>query len=52
MSEDSIMADLIAAIDATGATLGFDATGGGNEGKLAGQILSAMEISANKNASE
>ena len=52
MSEDSFMADLIAAIDATGATLGFDATGGGNEGKLAGQILSAMEISANKKASE
>ncbi|GIS36165.1 MAG: hypothetical protein Ct9H90mP7_1730 [Candidatus Neomarinimicrobiota bacterium] len=25
MSEDSFMADLIAAIDATGATLGFDA---------------------------
>ena len=48
MSEDSFMVDLIAAIDATGATLGFDATGGGNEGKLAGQILSAMEISANK----
>ena len=52
MSEDSFMVDLIAAIDATGATLGFDATGGGNEGKLAGQILSAMEISANKKASE
>ena len=52
MSEDSFMVDLIAAIDATGATLGFDATGGGNDGKLAGQILSAMEISANKKASE
>ena len=37
---------------ATGATLGFDATGGGNEGKLAGQILSAMEIAANKTAAE
>ena len=36
----------------TGATLGFDATGGGNEGKLAGQILSAMEVAANKNATE
>ena len=52
MSEDSFMTNLIAAIDSTGATLGFDATGGGNEGKLAGQILSAMEISANKKASE
>ena len=31
---------------------GFDATGGGNEGKLAGQILSAMEAVANKNATE
>jgi NADPH:quinone reductase len=34
------MAELTAAIAATGATLGFDATGGG---RLAGQMLSAME---------
>ena len=39
MSEDSFMGDLIAAIDATGATLGFDATGGGNEGKLALSLI-------------
>ena len=32
--------------------MGFDATGGGNEGKLPGQILAAMEIAANKNAKE
>jgi hypothetical protein len=38
------MEDLIAAITATGATLAFDAIGGG---KLAGQILAAMEISLN-----
>ena len=41
-SKPSFMEDLIAAITATGATLGFDAIGGG---KLAGQILQAMEIS-------
>ena len=35
------------AIAETGATLGFDAIGGG---KLAGQILSAMETAANRNA--
>jgi NADPH2:quinone reductase len=34
--------DLIAALTATGATLAFDAIGGG---KLAGQILSCMEVS-------
>ena len=33
------MADLIRAVSETGATLAFDATGGG---KLAGQILTAM----------
>ncbi len=37
------MERLVEALVATGATLGFDATGGGNEGKLAGQILTAME---------
>jgi NADPH2:quinone reductase len=36
----------------TGATLGFDATGGGNNGELPGQILAAMEIAANKNSKE
>lgn len=46
------MDSLVNALVATGATLGFDATGGGNEGKLAGQILSAMEIAANKTAKE
>jgi NADPH2:quinone reductase len=46
------MDSLVDALIATGATLGFDATGGGNEGKLAGQILSAMEIAANKTAAE
>jgi NADPH:quinone reductase-like Zn-dependent oxidoreductase len=39
--------DLVAALDATGATLGFDAIGGG---KLAAQILAAMEQVASKNA--
>jgi len=43
-SKPTFMEDLIAAITATGATLGFDAIGGG---KLAGQILAAMEISLN-----
>lgn len=51
-SDASFMEDLVAALIATGATLAFDATGGGNEGKLPGQILSAMEIAANKNAKE
>jgi NADPH:quinone reductase-like Zn-dependent oxidoreductase len=41
-SKPTFMEDMIAAINATGATLGFDAIGGG---KLAGQILAAMEIS-------
>jgi NADPH:quinone reductase-like Zn-dependent oxidoreductase len=39
------MADLTAALEATGATLAFDATGGG---RLQGQILSAMEVAAVK----
>ena len=51
-SDPDFMKDLVAALIATGATLGFDATGGGNEGKLPGQILAAMEIAANKTAKE
>lgn len=42
-SSDSFMADLIDAIHETGATLGFDATGGG---KLASDILTGMEGAA------
>jgi NADPH:quinone reductase-like Zn-dependent oxidoreductase len=42
-SSDSFMADLTDAIHATGATLAFDATGGGN---LASNILTAMEAAA------
>ncbi|HEY3889617.1 MAG TPA: zinc-binding dehydrogenase [Caulobacteraceae bacterium] len=41
----SFMTDLTEALVATGATLAFDAIGGG---KLAGQILTAMEIAANR----
>lgn len=51
-SDESFMNDLVAALVSTGATLGFDATGGGNNGELPGQILSAMEIAANKTAKE
>jgi NADPH2:quinone reductase len=42
-SSATFMADLIAALTATGATLAFDAIGGG---KLGGQILTAMEAAA------
>ena len=42
-SKASFMDDLIAALVDTGATIGFDAIGGS---KLAGQILTAMEIAA------
>ncbi|MEL6388071.1 MAG: zinc-binding dehydrogenase [Pseudomonadota bacterium] len=42
-SEDSFMSDLTDAIHETGATLGFDATGGG---QLASNILTAMEGAA------
>lgn len=42
-SRDSFMKDLTDAIHATGATLAFDATGGG---ELASQILTAMEGAA------
>jgi NADPH:quinone reductase len=41
------MADLMEALVATGATLAFDAVGGG---KLASQILTAMEAAANRAA--
>ncbi|MGA0599128.1 zinc-binding dehydrogenase [Caulobacter sp. KR2-114] len=44
-SAPTFIDDLIAALTETGATLAFDAIGGG---KLAGQILSAMEVAANK----
>jgi len=43
----TFMADLIEALVATGATLAFDAIGGG---KLASQILTAMEAAANRGA--
>lgn len=42
-SSDSFKADLVDAIHATGATLAFDATGGG---ELASNILAAMEAAA------
>jgi NADPH:quinone reductase len=45
----SFMQDLTDALVATGATLAFDATGGG---KLAGQILTCMEAALNRNAKE
>ena len=51
-SQSDFMKDLVEALISTGATLGFDATGGGNEGKLPGQILAAIEIAANKTAKE
>ncbi len=46
-SAPGFMEDLIKALVATGATLAFDAIGGG---KLAGQILSGMEAAANQTA--
>ncbi len=48
-SAPSFMQDLTQALVATGATLGFDATGGG---KLAGQILTCMEVALTKSAKE
>ena len=45
----TFMDDLTEALVETGATIAFDAIGGG---KLAGQILTAMEIAANKTAKE
>src|SRR5579872_3722829 len=46
-SAPSFMEDLTNALVATNATIAFDAIGGG---KLGSQILTAMEIAANKNA--
>jgi NADPH2:quinone reductase len=46
---DTFLDDLTAAIAATGATIGFDAVGGG---RLAGQILSCMEAALLTSASE
>ncbi len=46
-SAPSFMDDLTAALVATGATIAFDAIGGG---KLAGQILTCMEVAVNKTA--
>jgi NADPH2:quinone reductase len=48
-SSPTFMDDLTDALLATGATVAFDAIGGG---KLAGQILTAMEVAANKTAKE
>lgn len=48
-SVPTFMDDLTDACAATGATLGFDATGGG---KLASQILSCMEAAASRDAQE
>jgi NADPH2:quinone reductase len=48
-SSPTFMDDLTAALVTTGATIAFDATGGG---KLAGQILTAMEAALNKTAKE
>jgi NADPH:quinone reductase-like Zn-dependent oxidoreductase len=45
----SFMDDLTGALVETGATIAFDAIGGG---KLAGQILTCMEIAINKTAKE
>jgi NADPH:quinone reductase-like Zn-dependent oxidoreductase len=42
-SSDTFFPDLVAALKATGATLAFDAVGGGD---LASQILNAMEVAA------
>ena len=48
-SDPTFMDDLTDALAATGATLGFDATGGG---ELAGRLLSCMEAAANRVAGE
>jgi NADPH2:quinone reductase len=48
-SAASFMADLTQALVDTGATIAFDATGGG---KLAGQILTCMEAALNRTATE
>ncbi|MCG8405722.1 MAG: zinc-binding dehydrogenase, partial [Phycisphaerales bacterium] len=46
-SEESFMADLTEALAETGATIAFDATGGG---RLANKVLTAMEQAALRNA--
>ena len=48
-SSPTFMEDLTDALAATGATIAFDAVGGG---KLAGQILTAMEAALNRTAKE
>lgn len=48
-SSPSFMAELTDALAATGATIAFDATGGGT---LAGQILQGMEAAINRKATE
>jgi NADPH2:quinone reductase len=48
-SSPTFLQDLTDALAATGATIAFDATGGG---KLAGQILSCMEVALNRSATE
>src|SRR5258705_1284299 len=48
-SAPTFMDDLTEALVATGATVAFDAIGGGS---IAGQILMAMEAAANKTAKE
>jgi NADPH:quinone reductase len=48
-SGPSFLDDLTEALAATGATIAFDAVGGG---KLAGQILTAMEAAINRTAKE
>ena len=49
MGAPDFMNQLIEALVATGATIAFDAIGGG---KQAGQILTAMEVAANRTAKE
>ncbi len=48
-SSPTFMSELTEALVATGATIAFDATGGG---RLAGQILGAMEVAINRSAKE
>jgi NADPH:quinone reductase len=48
-SSPTFLEDLTQALVTTGATLAFDAIGGG---KLAGQILSCMEVAVNRSAKE
>jgi NADPH:quinone reductase len=49
MAAPTFLEDLTQALIATGATIAFDATGGG---KLAGQILGCMEAALNRTAKE